>query len=130
MEFVVTSSFLDLFAGGGLSSPLRLRIGVLEDGRGMLLSGILFVWVVCGGADWGGTAVRGVVGSPSMSERVLFNCCDDVDGAGDKTVGTYGPGLVAFGTVVELYAGVVDVYVFCREGAADVDGVNKPCARP
>jgi len=63
-----------------------------------------------------------------MSERVLFNCCDEVDGAGDKAVGTYGP--EALYPVVELYAGVGDVYVFCREVVVDVDGVNKPCARP
>ena len=31
---------------------------------------------------------RGVAESPSMSERVLFNCCDEVDGAGDREVGT------------------------------------------
>ena len=40
MELTVVSSFLDLFAGGGLSSPLRT--GVLEDGRGVLFSGTLF----------------------------------------------------------------------------------------
>ena len=44
-ELVVVSSFLDLFAGGGLSSPLRT--GVLEDGRGILSSGVLLVWVLC-----------------------------------------------------------------------------------
>ena len=44
-EFVVVSSFLDLFAGGGLSSPLRT--GVLEDGRGVLFSVVLFVWALC-----------------------------------------------------------------------------------
>lgn len=48
IELTVVSSFLDLFAGGGLSSPLR--IGVLEDGRGMLFSRALLDWVLC----WGG----------------------------------------------------------------------------
>ena len=47
-ELVAVSSFLDLFAGGGLSSPLRT--GVLEDGRKILFSGVLLVWVLC----WGG----------------------------------------------------------------------------
>ena len=42
-----------------------------------------------------------------MSERVLFNCCDEVDGVGDRAVGTYGLG--ALYPVVELYAGVGDV---------------------
>ena len=63
-----------------------------------------------------------------MSERVLFNCCDDVDGVGDKAAGTYGP--EAPYPVVGLYAWVGDAYRLCREGAADVDGVNNPCARP
>jgi hypothetical protein len=66
--------------------------------------------------------------SPSISERVLFNCCDEVDGAGDKAVGTYG--LEELYPVLGLYAGVGDAYMFCLEGAVDVDGVNKPCARP
>lgn len=72
--------------------------------------------------------VRGVTESPSISERVLFNCCDEVDGVGDIAVGTYG--LEGLYPEVELYAGVGGAYVFCREGAVDVDGVNKPCARP
>jgi len=63
-----------------------------------------------------------------MSERVRFSCCDEVDGVGDKAVGTYG--LEGLYPAVELYAGVGDVYVFCREAGVDVDGVNNPCARP
>lgn len=63
-----------------------------------------------------------------MSERVLFNCCDEVDGVGDMAVGTYG--LEELCPVVELCAGVGDAYVFCREVDVDVDGVNSPCARP
>lgn len=63
-----------------------------------------------------------------MSERVLFNCCDEVDGAGDKAVGTYG--LEALFPEVEVCAGVGDTCVFCREVDVDVDGVNNPCARP
>jgi hypothetical protein len=63
-----------------------------------------------------------------MSERVLFSCCDELDGVGDKTVGAYG--LVALYPLVGLYAGVGAVYALCRDGAVDVDGVNKPCARP
>ena len=71
---------------------------------------------------------RGVAESPSMSERVLFNCCDEVDGVGDRAVGICG--LEAFCTEVALYAGVGDAYVFWREVDVDVDGVNNPCARP
>lgn len=63
-----------------------------------------------------------------MSERVLFSCCDEVDGVGDMAVGTYE--LEALYPAVELYAGVGEAYVFCREVDADVDGVNNPCARP
>ena len=61
-----------------------------------------------------------------MSERVLFNCCDEVDGVGDKTVGIWELVLYPAG----LYAGGGEACVFCLEGAVDVDGVNKPCARP
>ena len=62
-----------------------------------------------------------------MSERVLFSCCDEVDGVGDKAVGMY---VLEALYPVELYAGVGDAYVCCREADADVDGVNNPCARP
>jgi hypothetical protein len=93
-----------------------------------MFSGVLFVWVLCCGGAWEGALVRGVTESPSMSERVLFSCCDEVDGVGDKVVGTCE--LEAFCPVAGLYAGVGGVYVCCREVDVDVDGVNNPCARP
>jgi len=63
-----------------------------------------------------------------MSERVLFSCCDEVDGVGDKAGGTCE--LEALYPGVGLYAGVGDAYVCCRDVDVDVDGVNNPCARP